>query len=223
MARRAREIFSLKKIFVSRNPFLSAIRQAHGKPGDWRMILSECSESKDQQSLFMNIVQQVKNYVKSECSKPTSKYGYGPYEYHFKPVVKYAGALAGKLGADKEVVIVAAWLHDIGSIINGRSDHHITGAKIAEAKLKEFDYPQERIELVKQCILNHRGSIKNKRSTLEEQIIAEADAMSHFDNIAAIFRVALIFEKKSDPEANEAAITKIKNSWENYILQNQSG
>ena len=35
---------------VGSNPTLSAIRQAHGKPGDWRMILSEQVESKDRQS-----------------------------------------------------------------------------------------------------------------------------------------------------------------------------
>jgi uncharacterized protein len=109
------------------------------------------------------------NIVEEECKKPTSKYGYEPYPCHFVPMVKYAKKLAKRLKADEEVVEIAAWLHDVGSIIYGRDNHHITGAKIAEEKLKELGYPPEKkIELVKKCILNHRGSKQNKRETIEE-------------------------------------------------------
>jgi hypothetical protein len=38
--------------------------------------------------------------------------------------------------------------------------------------------------------LHHRGSKDSVRGTKEEWIIAEADAMSHFDNIAALFSLA---------------------------------
>ena len=82
------------------------------------------------------------------------------------------------------MIEIAGRLHDIGSIIHGREDHHSTGADIAEKKLTEFGYPPEKIELVKNCILHHRGSTSFQRETLEEQIIAEADVMSTFDNIS---------------------------------------
>ena len=140
----------------------------------------------------MDIINEIKHFVEDECKKPTSKYGYEPFHFHFVPMVNYAEKLADELGGDKEVILIAAWLHDIGSIIHGREDHHITGAKIAEEKLKELQYPAEKIELVKKCILNHRSSQQNGRSSLEEQIIAEADAMSNFDNIAGIFKAALV-------------------------------
>ena len=78
-------------------------------------------------------------------------------------MVNYAEKLADELGGDKEVILIAAWLHDIGSIIYGREDHHITSAKVAEDKLKELQYPAEKIELIKKCILNHRGSQQNGR------------------------------------------------------------
>ena len=81
----------------------------------------------------MNVVKAVKNYVEEESKKPTSKYGYEPYQFHFIPMVKYAEELADELGANKEVISIAGWLHDIGSIIEGRENHHISGAKIAEA------------------------------------------------------------------------------------------
>lgn len=116
----------------------------------------------------MDLVNEIKKFVEEECKKPTSKYGYEPFIFHFIPVVKYAEELVDKIGGDKEVVLIAAWLHDIGSIIYGRNDHHITGAKIAEEKLKEFNYPIDKIELIKKCILNHRGSIENTRLSIEE-------------------------------------------------------
>ena len=106
----------------------------------------------------MNIVQEIRNFVEDECKKPGSKYGYEPFPFHFVPMVACAEELADELGGDKELIQISAWLHDIGSIIYGREDHHITGVKIAEEKLKEFGYPTDKIEQVKKCILNHRGS-----------------------------------------------------------------
>jgi uncharacterized protein len=162
----------------------------------------------------MDIVDKVKAFVKTECKRPTSKYGYGPFLNHFKPTVDYAEKLSDKLGGDKEIILIAAWLHDIGSIIKGRKDHHITGAQIAEEKLREFNYPQKKIKLVKACILNHRGSQKNNRKTIEEKIVADADAMSNFDNLPGIFEAALKYENKTQTEAKESAIRKLQNKWE---------
>jgi uncharacterized protein len=162
----------------------------------------------------MDIVKKVRNFVKEESQKPGSKYGYEPFVFHFGPTVKYAEELAKKLGADREVVVIAAWLHDIGSVMKGRKDHHLTGAKIAEAKLKEFGYPPEKIELVKKCILNHRGSQKRKPGSLEEKIVADADALSNFDNIPGIFKAAFIYENLNQGQAKKSARKKLQNKWE---------
>jgi uncharacterized protein len=133
-----------------------------------------------------DVVQTIKKFVEEECKKPANKYGYDAFLFHFVPMVKYAEKLAERLGGDKEIILIASWLHDIGSILYGRENHHITGSKIAEEKLKELNYPEEKIELVKKCILNHRGSQQNKRESIEEQIVAEADVLSNFDNIAGM-------------------------------------
>ena len=160
-----------------------------------------------------NITKQIRDYVEKECRKPTSLYGYEPFSDHFVPVHKYAKILAQKAGADVEIVEIAAWLHDIGSIIYGRKEHHITGARIAVEKLASLNYPPEKIQKVAYCIKCHRGSQKIKREILEAKILAEADAMSHFDNIAGIFRAAFVFEKQNRSEANESVKNKLKNSW----------
>ena len=161
----------------------------------------------------MNIVEKVKNFVEDECKKPSSKYGYDPFPFHFVLVARYAEELSDKLGGDKEIILISAWLHDIGSIIYGRKDHHITGVKIAEEKLKELGYPVEKIELVKKCILNHRGSQSDVRESIEEQILAEADVLSNFDNISGIFKAAFVYENLSQEQAKESVRTKLENKW----------
>jgi uncharacterized protein len=161
----------------------------------------------------MNIVEEVKNFVDEECKKPSSHYGYEPFLFHFIPMVRYATQLADELGGDKEVIILASWLHDIGSIMHGRTDHHITGATIAEKKLCELHYSREKIALVKQCILNHRGSQKNDHHTIEEQIVAEADTLSAFDNVSGIFKAAFIYENLDQGSAQQSVRQKLERKW----------
>jgi uncharacterized protein len=162
----------------------------------------------------MDIVQEIKTFVEEECKKPGSKYGPDPFVCHFIPMVNHAERLADELGGDKEIILIAAWLHDIGSIIHGRENHHITGANIAEKKLKELQYPTEKIELIKKCILNHRGSQQSTRDSIEEQIVAEADVLSNFDNIAGMFKAAIVYENKTQREATDSVRQKLERKWE---------
>ncbi|HKL24458.1 MAG TPA: HD domain-containing protein [Candidatus Nanoarchaeia archaeon] len=165
-----------------------------------------------------NLISILKNFVREKCVSENSKYGEEVYEAHFVPMVEYARELVRthkeeEEKIDEEVVEISSWLHDIGSIIYGRKDHHITGAKIAEKKLRDLSYPEEKIKKVKKCILNHRGSRDNSRETKEEQIVAEADAMSNFDNLPGIFKASLVHEKKTQEESRKEVIKKLQNKY----------
>ena len=160
-----------------------------------------------------NIVEEIRKFVEEECKNPKSKYGYGPYENHFVPMHNYATTLAEKLNADVEVIEIAAWLHDIGSILYGRENHHITSAELAEKKLKEINYPEEKIEKIKKCILHHRGSVQSKKESVEEQIIADADVMSAFEHIEGLFKAALVYEKLDLDDTRKSIKQKLINSW----------
>lgn len=133
------------------------------------------------------IIEEIKKYVKEEFEKPNAHYKEA-YKEHFLPVVKYSLKLAEKRKADKEIVEIAAWLHDIGSIKGDPREHHILSSKIADDLLRSLNYPKEKIDKVKHCILAHRGSIPIKRETKEAQILADADALAHFDDIEGILK-----------------------------------
>jgi len=160
------------------------------------------------------LTEKIREFVEGECMKPTSKYGYEPYEFHFIPVVRYSVVLARELGADEEVVELAGWLHDIGSIIYGREEHHITSQEIAERKLREFGYPEDRIRKVCYCIASHRGSQGIPRESTEAQILADADSMAHFDDVGGLFKAAFVFEGKTQKDGTFSVLNKLKNSYQ---------
>ena len=68
--------------------------------------------------------------------------------------------LAKKYKADIEIVELGALLHDIAmpSELGPREEHNIYGAEIAEELLTKFNYPEDRKNRVKECVLRHRGS-----------------------------------------------------------------
>ncbi len=153
------------------------------------------------------IIEKVKEFVKEEFEKPEAHYKES-YEKHFIPVVKYAIQLAEKENADKEIAEISAWLHDIGSIRGDYKNHHISSSKIAEELLTKLNYPEEKIEQIKQCILSHRGSQNRKRKTKEAQILADADAIAHFDDIDGLFRN--VYKNKKEVLAKlERSYTKL--------------
>jgi uncharacterized protein len=184
---------------------------------DWKEILEKVEEL----NLKKNIIEEIREFVYEECKKPTSKYGFEPYEGHFVSMVNWALKLAKMEEIDLELIEIAAWLHDIGSIIYGRKDHHITGAKIAREKLKEFNYDEEKIKLVERCILNHRGSQENNFESQEERVIAEADALSNFDNLSGVFAAAFVYEGMNQFEANKSVLKKLKNKWNQLSPKSQ--
>lgn len=106
-------------------------------------------------------------------------------------------------------------MHDIASITDFKlyEEHHIYGAKIADEILNKFKYDKDKIEFVKKCILNHRGSIDNKRLSKEEQIIADADSISHFDSIPSLLYLAYKERNMNIEEGKDFVKSKLERSF----------
>lgn len=167
----------------------------------------------------VNIVDEVKKFVEEECKKPGSKYKHDFYLFHLTPMYNYARKLSEEKKADTKVVELAALLHDIGAIVYGRENHHISGAEIAENKLRELGCSEEQIGQVKKCIINHRGAVNLEKKSIEEQIIADADAIATFDNIPGIFKAAFVYENQSQIQAKESTRQKLENCWKKLSLE----
>ena len=138
------------------------------------------------------IVEKIKEELIKRCNIYNEKYNYDFWNDHIKYVVKNAVELAKKYEADVEIVELGALLHDIAmpSEVGPREEHNIYGVKIADELLTKLDYPQDRKERVKECVLRHRGSKDLPRNAIEEQCVADADVMAHFDCIPSLFHLA---------------------------------
>lgn len=132
----------------------------------------------------INTIQEDRKIVEKEANNDLD------FNYHILLVVKYALLLARKYKADRAQVELAALLHDIGRLpYNDKKDidHHITGAKKAGKILKKLNYPEKKIKEIQKAIICHRGSDNIKPKTILEKIIANADAMSHFDALPLFY------------------------------------
>lgn len=127
----------------------------------------------------------MKIVVKANFSK-NNKYKDTFWKFHTVPVVEHSLKLGKKFKADLEVLELAALMHDLASVTNQRytKQHHLYGASMAKKILRDLGLPKEKIIKIENCILNHRGSIHGERESLEEKILATADAMSHFTELA---------------------------------------
>jgi len=76
--------------------------------------------------------------------------------------------------ADREVVMLAAWLHDAG-YVDAVENHEEASAGRAQVFLREMSYPDERIAQVVGCILATK--IPQQPSTVPEQIVCDADLL----------------------------------------------
>jgi uncharacterized protein len=165
------------------------------------------------------MIEKIRKLVEEECKKDSNIFGYEIWTYHILSVVRYAKLLAKKLGADEEIVEVAALLHDYASIERRGyyEKHHLFGAKEAEKILKRLNYPQEKIEKVVHCIYTHRAAEAIRRETLEARCVASADAMAHFDQIPSLLYFAFVRFGMSVGDGKRWLRKKLKRSWNKLI------
>lgn len=162
-----------------------------------------------------DVIWELELEVKRRCESPDNFFGEGIY-YHIQAVVKNSVFLAEKYGGDREVVAIAAWLHDIASITDYKyyGEHHIYGAEMAGKILGDMHYPINKIELVQKCIRNHRGSVVCEKQTTEEICVADGDAISHFDSIPSLFYLAYVKHGYTIQEGIDFVANKCKRSFQ---------
>ena len=170
----------------------------------------------------IDILQDIQREIRYRCDQPSNRFGMGVYE-HIKAVVKNGALLAERYGADQEVVLIAAWLHDIASITDYSlyRNHHIYGAKMAWEILSKWGYGEEKTALVQRCIQNHRGSVSLEKGSLEEICIADADAMAHFDSLPSLLYLAYHEQGMEFEEGRDFVRRKLERSFQKLSLKSR--
>jgi hypothetical protein len=113
--------------------------------------------------------------------KRISKFGSDPYNLlpHVPEAEKWAKFMLKKYpAANREVILLAVWLHDVGHYPIDETDHAIKGEDIAKKFLTKEQVNPEIIKQVLHCIRAHRCK-EVLPATLEAKIIAFIDSASH--------------------------------------------
>jgi uncharacterized protein len=160
------------------------------------------------------MLENIKEDIKNRCESSNNFFGAGSYE-HIESVARNAVELAKLYQANVEICELAGWMHDIASITdyNLYEEHHIHGAAMAEEILRSYNYPEDKLELVKLCILNHRGSVLKEKTTKEEICVADADAISHYDTLPSLFYLAYVQRKLNISDGAEFVKRKLERSY----------
>ena len=106
---------------------------------------------------------------------------------HTERVYKLCMKIAEAEKADKELLAIAAWLHDVGRSYQDESRgllcHAEKGVEIAKAVLQAYPLSEEKKNNILHCIKSHRYRGTCKPETLEAKILFDADKL---DAIGAV-------------------------------------
>ena len=105
---------------------------------------------------------------------------------HFRRVVKSAKQIAKAEKANLDVVVPAAWLHDLVNVPKNdarRSQASKLSAEAAVLFLKEISYPEIFFNDIAHAIEAHSFSANIQTRSLESQVVQDADRL---DSIGAI-------------------------------------
>lgn len=156
-----------------------------------------------------DIVDKVKEEMIQLSNDKIESTNYDDWNNHIKLVYQNAHKLAQERNADIEIVDLAAILHDVARVMRYGpiEEHNIYGAEMAEKILKKYNYPEEKLEHVKKCIYNH---IDNPKESVEEEIIADADVLAHFDNLSMLYWISMGKRKLNCDESKQFIKKKLE-------------
>lgn len=105
---------------------------------------------------------------------------------HVERVVETACRIAGGYeGVDYEVLLLAAYLHDIGRL-SEPENHAVRSASIARHVLKMLGYPEDKIERVVEAVLAHSYSLGYAATSMEAKILSDADRLDALGSIGLV-------------------------------------
>jgi uncharacterized protein len=88
------------------------------------------------------------------------------------PATEFFGKGEGVMGEDLDLLLTAAWFHDLG-FINVRMGHEAVGTRMASEVLPDFGYSESQIKVIQGIIM--ATVIPQSPVTLLEMILADAD------------------------------------------------
>jgi len=136
--------------------------------------------------------------------------GYSHDWAHIKRVTQNAIVIGKKEGANLDILIPAAILHDLGRLSIGEKEHS-KDTIIAKKILNELNYSLNKSEQIILCIKEHSFDSDNQPATIESKILYDADKIDSFGVIGVTRFLFLSNEQKLNiAQTLDAAFSRIK-------------
>lgn len=123
--------------------------------------------------------------------------------------------LGNLLKADLEILVVAAYLHDLGTFQKVSHRHGPLSAKLAEPVLEEMQFPVEKRAKILHAIRVHDTTFSVKdRNTLESQILYDADKSESFGVIGVLRYILILYPQ----QPIDFILKNLKKRWNGLCL-----
>jgi hypothetical protein len=99
----------------------------------------------------------------------------GPLERHCLRQFAIAERLAGDRAFDRELLLCACWLHDLGLFTLSRDPYVTEGARLAARVLEPFGWPPERLQRCTDACEQHHAPRSRMAMGLEVELVRQAD------------------------------------------------
>lgn len=135
------------------------------------------------------------------------------YASHVFIVAEYAGELADRFGAKREIAVAASMLHDVGDAVISRFDprHEEESVRIARDLLQRASFSEEEISLIVDDCLRLNGCYDgNVPASLEGRVMATADALAHLRTDFYTHADTLLKSEKTREQIRAWALPKIE-------------
>ena len=139
------------------------------------------------------LLQDIKNFAQSLMS-PDDIHGWG----HVLRVVALCEEIALQEPCNHEILLAAAYLHDIGRTIENTPEkrginHALLSAELAMSFMKKINLPEDLASTICDCIRSHCFSANIPPQTIEAKILSDADKIDAMGAIG-IYRM-IIFQE----------------------------
>jgi len=103
------------------------------------------------------------------------------WERHVMVVASHAEKLAERYGANVDLAVAGALLHDIADAVMGRQNpgHKAESERMARELLQECGFSEEETRIVADDAIRFHSCHEEKPQSLEGKILATADALAH--------------------------------------------
>jgi uncharacterized protein len=159
----------------------------------------------------------IRELVREECAR--GSFGPAFFEEHLAVVARYGERLARELGADAEIVELAAWLHDLAAVRDPAAlpEHARLSAALARELLPAYGFSGGTIDRVARAIASHSSPLALGSGTLEEVCLSQADAVAQIVRPAWWFYFAFTVRKCGFDEGRRWLLGLWESRWNSLI------